>query len=210
MKKVRSNRKGLRASRGLLAFVLLFSVAAVSCSSNEDKTVAAVDPTVSDAWARAATDLGAQDMSAIYMTLLSGGEANALLKASVPTDVAATVELHETVQTSDSVTSTSQGADSSDGTDMDSSDMDSSDMDSSDMDSSDMDSSDMDSSDMMQMKPVEKIEIPAGGQVVLEPGGYHIMLISLKKALNPGDSIDVTLTFEEGDPITTSVTVREA
>jgi copper(I)-binding protein len=200
MKKVRSNRKGLRASRGLLAFVLLFSVAAVSCSSNEDKTVAAVDPTVSDAWARAATDLGAQDMSAIYMTLLSGGEANALLKASVPTDVAATVELHETVQTSDSVTSTSQGADSSDGTDMDSSDM----------DSSDMDSSDMDSSDMMQMKPVEKIEIPAGGQVVLEPGGYHIMLISLKKALNPGDSIDVTLTFEEGDPITTSVTVREA
>jgi copper(I)-binding protein len=195
MKKVRSNRKGLRASRGLLAFVLLFSVAAVSCSSNEDKTVAAVDPTVSDAWARAATDLGAQDMSAIYMTLLSGGEANALLKASVPTDVAATVELHETVQTSDSVTSTSQGADSSDGTDMD---------------SSDMDSSDMDSSDMMQMKPVEKIEIPAGGQVVLEPGGYHIMLISLKKALNPGDSIDVTLTFEEGDPITTSVTVREA
>ena len=195
MKKVRSNRKGLRASRGLLAFVLLFSVAAVSCSSNEDKTVAAVDPTVSDAWARAATDLGAQDMSAIYMTLLSGGEANALLKASVPTDVAATVELHETVQTSDSVTSTSQGADSSDGTDMD---------------SSDMDSSDTDSSDMMQMKPVEKIEIPAGGQVVLEPGGYHIMLISLKKALNPGDSIDVTLTFEEGDPITTSVTVREA
>jgi copper(I)-binding protein len=93
---------------------------------------------------------------------------------------------------------------------MDSSDMDSSDMDSSDMDSSDMDSSDTDSSDMMQMKPVEKIEIPAGGQVVLEPGGYHIMLISLKKALNPGDSIDVTLTFEEGDPITTSVTVREA
>jgi copper(I)-binding protein len=190
MKKVRSNRKGLRASRGLLAFVLLFSVAAVSCSSNEGKTVAAVDPTVSNAWARAATDLGAQDTSAIYMTLLSGGEANALLKASVPTDVAATVELHETVQASDSVTSTSQGADSSDG--------------------SDMDSSNMDSSDMMQMKPVEKIEIPAGGQVALEPGGYHIMLISLKKALNPGESIDVTLTFEEGDPITTSVTVREA
>jgi len=50
--------------------------------------------------------------------------------------------------------------------------------------------------DVMRMQPVEGgIEIPAKGQVELKPGGYHIMLINLKRELKPGDRITVVLEF---------------
>ena len=39
----------------------------------------------------------------------------------------------------------------------------------------------MDSGGMMSMKPVKSIAVPASGTVKLKPGGYHVMLIGLKK-----------------------------
>ena len=33
---------------------------------------------------------------------------------------------------------------------------------------------------MLKMYPVDSLEIPAKGMVLLKPGGYHIMLINLK------------------------------
>jgi len=48
---------------------------------------------------------------------------------------------------------------------------------------------------VMKMRPVASLPIPANGTVVLKPGGYHIMLVRLKHALKPGDSVPVTLTF---------------
>jgi hypothetical protein len=51
--------------------------------------------------------------------------------------------------------------------------------------------------DVMKMRPVEGgIEIPAGGSVELKPGGYHIMLMELKRELLVGEAISLTLTFE--------------
>lgn len=67
----------------------------------------------------------------------------------------------------------------------------------------------MDENDVMQMRPVEGIDIPAGESVELAPGGYHIMLLDVQNTLTPGLVIDITLNFEDADPITVSAEVRE-
>jgi periplasmic copper chaperone A len=48
------------------------------------------------------------------------------------------------------------------------------------------------------MKHVEALNIPADDTVVLEPGGYHIMLMGLTQPLNVGDMLPATLIFEHG------------
>lgn len=51
----------------------------------------------------------------------------------------------------------------------------------------------------MRMRPVEGgVVIPAHGSVELKPRDLHIMLIGLHQALNAGDTIALTLTFESG------------
>jgi len=47
-----------------------------------------------------------------------------------------------------------------------------------------------------KMVPVKGgIEIPAGGRVELKPGGYHVMLIGLRRDLKPGDHFTLRLRF---------------
>lgn len=46
------------------------------------------------------------------------------------------------------------------------------------------------------MSHVEGLEIPAQDTVVLEPGGYHIMLMGLSQPLEVGDMLPATLIFE--------------
>lgn len=46
------------------------------------------------------------------------------------------------------------------------------------------------------MEPVPALEIPAGGTVSLERGGYHIMLMGLKGKLAEGEMHKATLIFE--------------
>ena len=60
----------------------------------------------------------------------------------------------------------------------------------------------------MQMMPqLDGVEIPAGGELVLEPGGYHVMLIGLTESLLAGDSFEATLTFENAGDVTVTVPV---
>jgi len=69
--------------------------------------------------------------------------------------------------------------------------------------------SEMDSQGVMRMRPVtDGLEIPAGGSVTLEPGGYHIMLIQLKQALVPGETITLTLNFASGATLEVTAEVR--
>jgi copper(I)-binding protein len=57
---------------------------------------------------------------------------------------------------------------------------------------------------VMTMRPLDRgLEIPANETVVLEPGGYHIMLIDLKAPLVEGEDVPVTLTFETAGSIET-------
>ena len=63
--------------------------------------------------------------------------------------------------------------------------------------------------DVMKMRPVEKIEVPAGGMAMLEPGGLHIMLINVKEKLEPGGKISLTLNFENSRPLSVDVEIKE-
>ena len=49
---------------------------------------------------------------------------------------------------------------------------------------------------LMKMRRVSHIDVPAGGRAVLEPGGYHIMLIDLREPLVEGNTFALTLHFE--------------
>jgi hypothetical protein len=53
------------------------------------------------------------------------------------------------------------------------------------------------------------LEVPAGGQVELKPGSYHIMLIGLQRDLKPGDRFALELQFEKSGPLTVEPEVRE-
>ncbi len=61
---------------------------------------------------------------------------------------------------------------------------------------------------MMKMRPVTRIEIPAGGEVRLAPGGPHIMLIGLKEPLTEGKSVTLNLRFEDGTTRSVQAPVR--
>jgi len=61
---------------------------------------------------------------------------------------------------------------------------------------------------VMRMRPVKRIPIPAHGKVELKPGGYHIMLIKLKKPLKPGDTVHLKLTFQDGSTKQISAPVK--
>lgn len=52
---------------------------------------------------------------------------------------------------------------------------------------------------VMKMRPVGRIELPAGKPVKLAPGGLHVMLMDLKRALKPGDRVPLTLTVQRPD-----------
>jgi len=49
---------------------------------------------------------------------------------------------------------------------------------------------------VMRMREVKSIELPKGKTVSLEPGGFHIMLMNLKKPIAAGDIIPLTLVVE--------------
>ena len=52
---------------------------------------------------------------------------------------------------------------------------------------------------VMRMRPIAGLALPANRAVELAPGGSHLMLIDLKRALVEGDTVAITLTVETGD-----------
>lgn len=66
------------------------------------------------------------------------------------------------------------------------------------------------SGEVMTMRRQDKVTIPAGGQVVFAPGGYHLMLLSLKSAQAVGQKVPVTLVFDNGRRALVQLTVQLA
>ncbi|WP_372618465.1 copper chaperone PCu(A)C [Falsiroseomonas sp.] len=64
--------------------------------------------------------------------------------------------------------------------------------------------------DVMRMRPVPAIELPAGQEVRLAPGGLHLMLIGLGAALERGGRVPVTLVFERAGEVTVELHVESA
>jgi hypothetical protein len=54
----------------------------------------------------------------------------------------------------------------------------------------------------MKMRQLtDGLEIPAGGEVVLKSGGYHIMFIGLEQQIKEGEKYPVTLVFEKAGSV---------
>jgi len=61
---------------------------------------------------------------------------------------------------------------------------------------------------IMKMHRVETIDIPAGGMVELKPGGYHLMVIGLKKQLKEGGKVTIVLEFSNSLRKTITIPVK--
>jgi copper(I)-binding protein len=63
-------------------------------------------------------------------------------------------------------------------------------------------------SGMMMMRPIERIGVAPGASVEMRPGGYHIMLLNLKRDLRPGQALTLTFVFERAGPVAVQAEVR--
>lgn len=139
--------------RRTLAAMAVLALVAGACGGD-----ASLD--VTEAWSRPVPGPN----GAVYLTI-EGGEVDASLsRVSASSDVADTVEIHQTVLRDDGT---------------------------------------------MGMTRISDVEIPAGSTVMMVPGGMHVMLIDLAEPLELGDTFDVTLTFDNGTELTTTVEVRD-
>jgi periplasmic copper chaperone A len=63
---------------------------------------------------------------------------------------------------------------------------------------------------VMKMLPVDGIDLPPGKTVTLGPGGYHLMLIDLGRALAEGQTTPCTLTFQHAGTLAVRLAVQSA
>ena len=64
--------------------------------------------------------------------------------------------------------------------------------------------------DVMKMRELEDgLPIPAGETVALKPGGYHVMFMDLNQALTHGQSVAVTLEFENAGQVDLTLPVQK-
>jgi copper(I)-binding protein len=59
----------------------------------------------------------------------------------------------------------------------------------------------------MTMREQAALDVPAGGVVVLEPGGYHLMLMQLTGPLVTGERVPLTLEFAHSGRVTIELEV---
>jgi copper(I)-binding protein len=64
-----------------------------------------------------------------------------------------------------------------------------------------------DASGMAGMRPVARIDVPAGASVELKPGGYHLMLMGVE-SITVGTTVDLELTFEKAGKVQIKAEVK--
>jgi periplasmic copper chaperone A len=62
---------------------------------------------------------------------------------------------------------------------------------------------------VMQMRELPAIDVEPGAKVVLKPGGTHIMLVGLKQQLKEGQTLPLTLEFENAGKIELQVPIAK-
>ena len=138
-----------------LVVMAVLALVAGACGGEDDASLDVVE-----AWSRSA--LGPN--GAVYLTIEGGDADTALIGVSASSDVAALIEIHQTVLRDDGT---------------------------------------------MGMTRMSDVEVPAGSTVMMVPGGMHVMLVDLAEPLELGDTFDMTLTFDNGTELTTTVEVRD-
>lgn len=63
---------------------------------------------------------------------------------------------------------------------------------------------------VMRMRPAAGVTIESDAEVRFEPGGLHIMLLELQRDLVAGDSLYLTLRFDDDSQLVAPVVVRPA
>ena len=63
---------------------------------------------------------------------------------------------------------------------------------------------------MMKMRRVDAIVVPGHGEVVLQPGGFHMMLIGLTRSLEMGEKVAIELEFADGKRLSFEAPVQMA
>lgn len=61
----------------------------------------------------------------------------------------------------------------------------------------------------MGMKEIKQIAIPAKSVVKFEPGGYHVMLINLKRSLRAHSKIEFTFYFKSAGKVKVRAVVKK-
>ncbi len=64
--------------------------------------------------------------------------------------------------------------------------------------------------DVMRMREQPAIDLPPGQDVVLRPGGLHLMMLGLAQPLERGATLPLTLRFEHAGEVTVQVAVQAA
>jgi periplasmic copper chaperone A len=174
---------------GALALVAIVGAGVGACGDDDDRSAGSgtdadgeqveVTVDVSEAWARSSPP--GVTSGAAYMTIESAA-GDQLVGALVPSDIAATVELHETVvgEGQDAAEMEGHETATTDGT-----------------------------GTAMTMRQVSDVDLPSGAEVAFGPGGLHMMLIDLAGPLESGSSFELTLIFATAAPKTVSVDVRD-
>lgn len=63
---------------------------------------------------------------------------------------------------------------------------------------------------VMRMSEAKNLTVPAAGHIMMKPGGYHIMLINLKRPLKEGELVPITINFQSGQALTLEAPVKAA
>lgn len=62
--------------------------------------------------------------------------------------------------------------------------------------------------DMMGMRPAGSLPVKQGNTLRLAPGGYHVMLMKLKRSVSAGDTLELTCYFSIHDNLVVQVPVK--
>lgn len=66
-----------------------------------------------------------------------------------------------------------------------------------------------DTAGMTGMHPIERIDIPAGETVRLEPGGFHLMIMGLTSELAVGGTLELDLVFEHAGKVVVQAEIQQ-
>lgn len=61
---------------------------------------------------------------------------------------------------------------------------------------------------LSKMREIPVLSIDAGSSVVLEPGGYHLMLMMPTEEIQPGDSVTIEMGAEDGRSFSFAIPVK--
>jgi len=62
---------------------------------------------------------------------------------------------------------------------------------------------------LSRMRPVDELDVQAGSYRVLEPGGYHLMLMQPKRELKAGDKVKIHISTNSAEGADAEFVVRD-